>query len=179
MIRVFAQRLAPRAFTLIVFETGLIVLAVWAAAYVRLGQWTWEVLWTPHGIWKVLLVSAVCQVCLYYADLYDFRRLADRREIFTRVTWALGAASFILAAVHCWFPALVLGRGVFIDHSVPRDVAGRGVANRVRVVEPPTGPARAAAPPRNEPGRADACDRAAQPTVGAGRRDRGVQQDQP
>ena len=90
MISVFAQRLAPRAFTLIVFETGLIVLAVWAAAYVRLGQWTWEVLWTPHGIWKVLLVSAVCQMCLYYADLYDFRRLADRREIFTRVTgrWA-------------------------------------------------------------------------------------------
>ena len=114
MINLFAQRFAPRAFTLIAFETGLIVLAVGAAAYARLGEWMWEVLWTSHGIWKALLVTAVCQVCLYYADLYDFRKLTDRREIFTRVTRALGAASFILAAVYFWFPGLVLGRGVFM-----------------------------------------------------------------
>ena len=32
---------------------------------------------------------------------------------------ALGSASFILAAIYYWFPALIIGRGVFIIAAVP------------------------------------------------------------
>ena len=40
--------------------------------------------------------------------------MADRRELFVRVVQALGATSFLLAAIYFWFPALIIGRGVFL-----------------------------------------------------------------
>ena len=66
------------------------------------------------GVEKALLIAAVSQICLYYADLYDLRLVSDRRELFVRIVQALGAASFILAAIYFWFPALIIGRGVFM-----------------------------------------------------------------
>ena len=92
----------------------LIVIAVLLAAYVRLGDRAWEVILNENGYPKILLVAFVTQTCLYYLDLYDLRLVSDRRELFVRIAQALAAASFILAAIYFWFPALVLGRGVFI-----------------------------------------------------------------
>src|SRR5262249_59986719 len=63
---------------------------------------------------RVGLVALVCQICLYYADLYHFRRYADRHEMFMRVVQALGATSILLAVLYYWFPPLVIGRGVFM-----------------------------------------------------------------
>src|SRR5262245_55024450 len=105
------HRLTLRTATLVVFETVLIVAAVAVSAYVRLGSWTW--LLTEGGILKTLFVAVVAQGCLYYADLYDMRLVADRRELFVRIVQALAAASFVLALVYYWFENLVIGRGVF------------------------------------------------------------------
>ena len=105
--------LSRRALLLVVAESGLIVAAVWLAAYVRFGSWVWEVMADENGMLKAALIAAVCQMCLYYADLYDFRRIADRRELLVRIIQALGGASFVLAAVYYWFPATMIGRGVF------------------------------------------------------------------
>ena len=71
-----------------------------------------------HGdIRKALLIALVCQVCLYYASLYDLRVVSDRRELFIGVVQALSATSFLLAAIYFWFPGLVIGRGVFLVSS--------------------------------------------------------------
>jgi sugar transferase (PEP-CTERM system associated) len=51
---------------------------------------------------------------MYYADLYDVRVIADRRELFTRLVQALATTSFALAAIYFWFPTTMLGRGVFL-----------------------------------------------------------------
>jgi sugar transferase (PEP-CTERM system associated) len=106
--------ISPRRTLLIVFETILIVSAVAVAAYVRLGSATWNLAVDEHGILKALLLTGITQACLYYADLYDLRIVADRQELFIRMLQALGAASFILAAVYFWFPEVILGRGVFL-----------------------------------------------------------------
>jgi sugar transferase (PEP-CTERM system associated) len=108
------HRLTIRSLTLVVFETVLIVAAVAAAAYLRLGDWAWVILVNENGAAKTLLAAGVAQACLYYADLYDLRLAADRPELFVRIVQALGAASFILAVVYFWFPALIIGRGVFM-----------------------------------------------------------------
>jgi sugar transferase (PEP-CTERM system associated) len=100
--------------TLIVFETALIVSAIAVAAYARLGAIAWDVAFEENGIAKALLVAAVTQVCLYYTDLYNLRLLTDRRELVTRIAHALSSASFLLAAIYFWFPALIIGRGVFL-----------------------------------------------------------------
>jgi sugar transferase (PEP-CTERM system associated) len=96
------------------FETVLIVSAVALATFLRLGEWTWDVLREEGGVEKALLIAAVAQMCLYYLDLYDLRTVSDRRDLFVRIVQALGAASFILAAVYFWFPTMIIGRGVFM-----------------------------------------------------------------
>ncbi len=68
-------------------------------AWLRLGQDAWLVLTVEHGLEKALLIAVACQMCLYYADLYDPRVIADRRELFVRIVQALGATSFLLAAI--------------------------------------------------------------------------------
>lgn len=108
------RRISRRVLLLVAAETALIVAAVWLAAYVRFGHWMWEVMADEHGMLKALLIAAVVQNCLYYGDLYDFRRIADRKELLVRIIQALGVASFILAAVYFWFPATMIGRGVFL-----------------------------------------------------------------
>lgn len=106
-------RLHLRPTILISCETLLIVCAIGLAAYVRLGEWTWAVLGNAEGLRRMLLVAGVTQVCFYYAELYDLQLLADRRELFIRLLQALGAVSFILAAIYFWYPPLIIGRGVF------------------------------------------------------------------
>jgi sugar transferase (PEP-CTERM system associated) len=114
MIGVMALRRRLRAVTLIACETALIVGAVIVAAYLRLGSDAWEVLTVEGGAARALLVAAVVQACLYYADLYDLRLLSDRRELFIRILHALASASLLLALAYYWFPGLVIGRGVFM-----------------------------------------------------------------
>jgi sugar transferase (PEP-CTERM system associated) len=113
-MRVLALRIRLRPFMLLVCETGLIVSALVGAAYIRLGSRAWEVLAYEGGLPKVLLIAAIAQACLYYADLYDLRLLSDRRELFSRILNALASAALILAGLYYWFPVLIIGRGVFL-----------------------------------------------------------------
>jgi sugar transferase (PEP-CTERM system associated) len=113
MIRLMFGRLTGRSVALVAFETALILSAVALAAYIRLGDWAWQIFSDEHGLAKTLLISAVCQLCLYYAEMYDLRVVADRRELFVRIVQSLAVASFILAALYYWFPPLIIGRGVF------------------------------------------------------------------
>ena len=73
------RRISRRALLLVAAESVLIVGAVWLAAYVRFGNWMWEVMEDENGMVKAILIAAICQLCLYYSDLYDFRRIADRK----------------------------------------------------------------------------------------------------
>ena len=103
------QRVTWRMPVLILSEAGLIVSAVMVSAYVRTGMPL-----TGVELGKGALIAVVCQLCLYYAELYDFRILSDRREVFVRLLQALGSTSLILALLYFWFPSLVIGRGVFV-----------------------------------------------------------------
>ena len=105
--------LTLRLSALVAFETALIFLAIVAGAWVRLGEHARVLLLVEDGLFKAGFITVVCQLSLYYADLYDWRTIADRRELFVRLVQALGVTSVILAATYFWFPGLMLGRGVF------------------------------------------------------------------
>lgn len=112
MASVLMQRVTSRSASLIICESALIVAAVTFAVYLRLGTRGLErISGEPQ---KLLLIVVVALICLYWSDLYDFRIIVDRRELFVRSLQALGAASVILAAIYFWFPDLVVGRGVFM-----------------------------------------------------------------
>jgi sugar transferase (PEP-CTERM system associated) len=59
-------------------------------------------------------VASICQLCLFFADMYDLRVVADRRELFVRLLRSLAATTIILAVIYFWFPILIVGRGVFL-----------------------------------------------------------------
>src|SRR5690349_18009435 len=101
-----------RSIVLIVGETALLVAAVAAASYLRLGEDAWPLLADPGGFMRVLAIAVVCQLCLHYADLYNVRVIAGPGELMIRLMQAVGATSVILAAWYYWFPEWVIGRGV-------------------------------------------------------------------
>jgi len=110
-----APLLQPRALALVSLETVLIVAAVAVATYLRLGFSEGVlVLATAEGMAKVGLIAAVCQTCLYYSDLYNWRIVADRIETFVRVLQSLAVTSVILALIYFWYPRVIIGRGVFV-----------------------------------------------------------------
>jgi sugar transferase (PEP-CTERM system associated) len=114
MTRALLQGLTWRSLLLIVLESVLIVGAVAAAAAIRLGPEALADLLEEGLLWNGLLIAGTTQVCLYYAELYDLRLVADRRELVVRLLQALGTASLILGFLYFWFPALIIGRGVFL-----------------------------------------------------------------
>lgn len=113
MPRLFRQQATWRLATLMIFETALIVGAVLVGTYVRLGAIDVLTMAEDNIFGKALLISAASQICFYYRDLYSHWIIRDRRDVFVRMLQALGAASCLLAALYYWFPALIIGRGVF------------------------------------------------------------------
>jgi sugar transferase (PEP-CTERM system associated) len=103
-----------RSTVLIGGETVLLVAAVAAGSYVRLGEDAWVMLGHPAGMLRVLVIVSVCQLCLHYADLYELRTISGPRDLLVRLFQALGAASLTLAVVYFWYPDWVIGRGVFV-----------------------------------------------------------------
>ncbi len=114
MSKLLMQRVTWRVMTLIGFESVLILSAVLLGVYLRLGGHAFEEGESHHLVLKGLLIAAVCQLCLYYGDLYDSRVGGDRRELYVRTLRSLGATSLILAVLYFWLPVLIIGRGVFM-----------------------------------------------------------------
>ena len=110
--------LTGRSVGLVAFETILIVAVVVSAAFVRFGANAPEFIAEGDGITRFLLVAAVLQACLYYADLYNIRTIADRRELFVRFIQAIAAGSFLLAGIYYILPQLIIGRGVIVMASL-------------------------------------------------------------
>jgi sugar transferase (PEP-CTERM system associated) len=136
-----------RLIGLLICETALIVGAMYAGAIIRLNE---GVSHMTDNIHKALLVAVVTQLWLYFSDLYDFRVIGDRRELFVRSLHALGATSLTLAAIYYWFPDVIVGRGVFVVAAflaitlvfgwrVAFDWASRRVAPRERLLLVGTG----------------------------------------
>ena len=68
---------------------------------------------SADGIWKVLLITALFELCFYYNDLYDLTVVQSTRELVIRVLQAAGAAAIVLAAACLTAPTWILDAGTF------------------------------------------------------------------
>src|SRR5574338_229080 len=66
-------------------------------------------------LWKIAVVTVLCQLCLYYNDFYDLTVVHSPRELVVRLFQAVGAASILLAAVYLVIPGLMIGNGIFVS----------------------------------------------------------------
>ncbi len=62
---------------------------------------------------KILLISFVCQTCLYYNDLYDLSITDSYQELGIRLLQSLGASAIILAGIYTVVAKANIGLEVF------------------------------------------------------------------
>ncbi len=63
---------------------------------------------------RVLLITFICQICLYYNDLYDFDVASSIPEIIIRLLQALGVTSIALAFIYFFFPLVIINWKIYI-----------------------------------------------------------------
>jgi sugar transferase (PEP-CTERM system associated) len=107
-MQVFNRYVSTRSLTVFAGELLLIFGSVaLAAAFVN----------TPDlasNIWKIVLVTLICQLCLYYNDFYDLTLVHSSRELIVRLLQAAGTASIVLAVLYFVAPKLTIGDGIFV-----------------------------------------------------------------
>ena len=108
-MQLFKRSVSPRGLTAFAFEIvlvfGSLVLAVRLNGSDDL----------PAVVWKLVVITAVCQLCFYYVDLYDFTAVHSWRETVVRLLVASGAAALLLAAGSLVVPWLLLGNGIVVS----------------------------------------------------------------
>jgi sugar transferase (PEP-CTERM system associated) len=108
-MQLFNRHVSTRALTVFTSELGLIFGSVALAAAVQ------DTTDLPANFWRILLVTVVCQLCLYYNDFYDLTLVHSNRELVVRLLQAAGAASILLAALYFLMPDLMIGNGIFMS----------------------------------------------------------------
>jgi sugar transferase (PEP-CTERM system associated) len=118
MLRVFNQYVAPKSIMLMAIESAAIALSLLCAARLRFWNDPAEFdlyVTLPDFALQCGIVVAVCVICFYCNDLYEFGRSTDSGiERVLRVEQSLGAASLLLGLIYFLCPTLLLSRGVFL-----------------------------------------------------------------
>jgi len=108
-MQVFNRNVSVRGLTVFTFEVVLISGSMALAASLHGGA---------SGVvatgWKIAIVTALCQLCFYYNDLYDLTVVHSNRELVVRLLQAAGAAAIVLAAAYIAVPSLILDSGTFV-----------------------------------------------------------------
>jgi sugar transferase (PEP-CTERM system associated) len=108
-MQVFNRHVSGRGLTVFGFETLLISGSILIAAEVHHSLPA-----AVSALWKIVLVTALCELCFYYNDLYDLTLVHAKRELIVRVLQAAGAAAIVLAVVSILLPSLIIGRGILL-----------------------------------------------------------------
>ena len=113
MIRLFRQYISPRKTIFIIGEGLLIFLAVSLASHFVLGRDT-SVLSMLGNIWhKVLLITAIAQLSLYFNDLYESEMSGTNIDLAARLIQSVGITSIALAIIYFFWPDMIIGRWIF------------------------------------------------------------------
>jgi sugar transferase (PEP-CTERM system associated) len=100
-MQLFKRNVSPQELILFAAEIILICLAMVVA--IRL-----------HGTgdaavpWQILPAAALCQLCLYYNDVYDLTLVQSGRELLVRLVQAAGAASILLGILYLAVPSIAV-----------------------------------------------------------------------
>jgi sugar transferase (PEP-CTERM system associated) len=112
MLRLFKQYYPIRNALFVLGEGLVIFLSVIMASRLLLGND--NALFEYTMLLKALLITVICQACLFYNDLYDLKVTDTFVELGIRLLQALGASAILLALVYFVFPACIISQGIFI-----------------------------------------------------------------
>src|SRR3954467_418669 len=108
-MQVFNRHVSARGLTVFGFETVLITGAILLAAQMH-GSFDDAV----SGLWRVVLITALCELCFYYNDLYDLTVVHSTTELAVRILRGAGAVAIVLAVLSVLAPGILIGSGTFL-----------------------------------------------------------------
>ena len=112
IFRFFNKDLPVRNLIFVAGEGALIYSVVLISIFFCYGTDDASIL-TSDNLAKALLVMLVCQLSLYFNDLYNFNVSDTYAELARRLTRAIGVTCILLALIYYFIPSLLVGRGVF------------------------------------------------------------------
>jgi len=108
-MQVFNRHVSARGLTVFGFETVLITGAILLAAQMH-GSFDEAV----GSLWRVVLITALCELCFYYNDLYDLTVVHSTTELAVRILQGAGAVAIVLAVLSMLTPGILIGSGTFL-----------------------------------------------------------------
>jgi exopolysaccharide biosynthesis polyprenyl glycosylphosphotransferase len=114
MVRIFNAYFPSRALLVCLAETILVASSFIVITIVFLGPDSDLFLVYEGGLAKILLVTLVFIVCMYYLDLYDSLVLTNRREILIRLLAAVGVGTVIIAILYKAYPEVQIDLHQFV-----------------------------------------------------------------
>ena len=116
MLKIGGQKVPSSLVLLVAADSALTAIGLLLATIIRFGPGGFgPVLSHFLSSWSVLryfLVIFVCEISLYFNDLYDFQVIAIRSELLVRLLQAFGVTCLALAVCYYAAPELSLGRGI-------------------------------------------------------------------
>jgi len=109
VIRMFNAYFSTRTVLLVLSEAFVVALAFTMSCVIWLGRDADIFLNYEGGFAKIVLITGVFMVCMYYLDLYDSLILSNRREIFIRLVQVAGTGTLVVAVLYSSYPKARLG----------------------------------------------------------------------
>jgi sugar transferase (PEP-CTERM system associated) len=111
MLRIFKQYYPIRNILFFVVEGFVVFGSVFIASVLL--TYSDSYLFDLMLFLRIFLVTLVCQISLYYNDLYDFKIASTVPEISIRLLQSLGITAIVLAFIYYFFPFVIIGQGIF------------------------------------------------------------------
>src|SRR5690348_3732627 len=116
MLKIGGQKVPNSLLVLLAIDCVMITLGLLLAIGLRLGVnglgHVLSYIGTSQTAARMVVAILVCEVSLYFNDLYDFRLMRTRSEILVRLLQAFGVACLALAVIYYLYPDLGFGRGI-------------------------------------------------------------------
>lgn len=118
MLKIGGQRVPTSLLSLVAVDSILIAAGLLVATFARFsfdnyGSVVYYLISGPTAL-RFLVVIVICEISLYFNDLYDFRLTTSRSEILVRLFQAFGISCLALAVSYFMVPDIEFGRGIAV-----------------------------------------------------------------
>jgi sugar transferase (PEP-CTERM system associated) len=108
-MQLFNRQVSARKLAVFGFETMLISGSFFLAAVA-----TGSLDDAAGRVWRILIITGLCELCFYYNDLYDLTTVRTRNALVVHLLHGVGSAAMALAVVSLLVPALIIGHGALV-----------------------------------------------------------------
>ena len=112
MLRLFKQYYPVRNAVFAICEGVFIFTSVVIACLLLIDKGSFS--FDTSTVLKAFLITVICQICLYYNDLYDLTITDSLLELGIRLLQSLGVAAILLAIFYMLVPTAMIRQGIFI-----------------------------------------------------------------